>query len=261
MSDPILVKEISSAGVARLTLNRPTSMNAINAAMRDALINAIGTLAKDDRVCCAVITGAGDRAFSSGQDLEEAAAFSQADVAIWLTHQRAMFQTFREFEKPIVAAFNGLAAGAGFQIGLLCDARVGYADMRIGQPEVRAGLASIIGSYFMRQYLPHGRNVELSLSGKLISGQEAYDWALLSRLAPQADVVNIASKIAESIAAQPPLAVALTKRRFCETTQKEFDDAIAAAISANTLAYGTGLPQKKMGEFLAQRTAAANEKK
>lgn len=261
MSDPILVNEISSAGVARLTLNRPTSMNAINAAMRDALIDAIGALANDDSVRCAVITGAGDRAFSSGQDLEEAIAFSQADVAIWLTHQRAMFQAFREFEKPIVAAFNGLAAGAGFQIGLLCDARVGYADMRVGQPEVRAGLASIIGSYFMRQYLPHGRNVELSLSGKLISGREAYDWALLSRLAPREDVVAIAGEIAESIAAQPPLAVALTKRRFRETTQKDFDDAITAAINANTFAYGTGLPQNKMGEFLAQRSAAANDKR
>lgn len=261
MSDSVLLNEVSTAGVARLTLNRPAQMNAINAAMRDALINAISALAKDQRVRCVVVTGAGDRAFSSGQDLGEAATFTQADVAIWLTHQRVMFQALREFEKPIVAAFNGLAAGAGFQIGMLCDARVGYADMRIGQPEVRAGLASIIGSYFMQQYLPHGRNVELSLSGKLISGQEAYDWALLSKLAPRDEVVGIAIQIAQSIAAQPPLAVALTKRRFQETTQADFDKAIAAAINANTIAYGTGLPQKKMAEFLAQRSAAANDKK
>ena len=133
--------------------------------------------------------------------------------------------------------------------------------MRLGQPEVRAGLASIIGSYFMSQYLPRGRNVELSLSGKLITGQEAYDWALLSRLAPREDVVNSATKIAESIAAQPPRAIALTKQRFRETTQADFDAAIAAAIKANTFAYGTGLPQKKMGEILAQRTAAMKDGK
>ncbi len=260
MAETILLKEISSSGIALLTLNRPEAMNAINNAMRDALIGAINALGTDPSVRAAVITGVGDRAFSSGQDLEEAAAFSQADVTTWLTHQRALFQTLREFEKPIVAAFNGVAAGAGFQIGLLCDARVGYADMRIGQPEVRAGLASIIGSYFMNLYLPRGRNVELSLTGKLISGQEAYDWALLSRLAPRAEVVEIATKIAESIAAQPPLAVALTKRRLCETTQMDFDSAIAAAIKANTFAYGTGLPQQKMGEFLAQRTKVKQEK-
>ncbi len=236
-------------------------MNAINSPMRDAIITALKALMDDDQVRAAVIGGAGDRAFSSGQDLEEAAAFTQTGVATWLNHQGAMFQAFREFEKPIVAAFNGLAAGAGFQIGLLCDARVGYADMRIGQPEVRAGLASIIGSYFMSQYLPPGRNVELSLTGKLISGQEAYDWALLSRLALREEVVSIATKIAEDIAKQPPLAIALTKRRFRETTQADFDDAIAAAIKANTLAYGTGLPQKKMNEFLAQRTVALDDKK
>jgi enoyl-CoA hydratase/carnithine racemase len=260
MSESILLETISPSGIAYLTLNRPAAMNAINTAMRDALITALKALMDDETVRAAVITGAGDRAFSSGQDLEEAAAFTQAGVSGWLTHQRAMFQAFREFEKPIVAAFNGLAAGAGFQIGLLCDARVGYADMRIGQPEVRAGLASIIGSYFMRQYLPHGRNVELSLTGKLISGQEAYDWALLSRLAPREEVVAIATKIAEDIATQPPLAVALTKRRLRETTQADFDDAIAAAIKANTFAYGSGLPQKKMAAFLTQRSGTKNDK-
>ena len=261
MNEQILLTEMSSSGIAQVTLNRPEAMNAINAAMRDALIETLRGMANDERVRATVITGAGERAFCSGQDLEEAAAFTGPGVATWLNHQRAMFQALREFEKPIVAAFNGIAAGAGFQIGLLCDARVGYADMRIGQPEVRAGLASIIGSYFMGQYLPRGRNVELSLSGKLITGQEAYDWALLSRLAPREEVVGIATKIAENIAAQPPLAVALTKRRFCETTQTEFDDAIAAAIKANTIAYGTGLPQKKMGEFLAQRSATAKNGK
>ena len=261
MSDSILLKEISPNGIARLTLNRPAAMNAINAAMRDALIDAVGALASNNNVRAAIITGAGERAFSSGQDLQEAATFIEADVTTWLTHQRALFQAFRDFEKPIVAAFNGLAAGAGFQIGLLCDARVGYAEMRIGQPEVRAGLASIIGSYFMSQYLPRGRNVELSLSGKLITGQEAYDWALLSTLSSREEVIDVATKIAESIAAQPPLAVALTKRRFRETTQTDFDDAIAAAITANTFAYGAGLPQKKMGEFLAQRAVAAKDGK
>ena len=160
MSESILLQEISSSGIAYLTLNRPAAMNAINTPMRDALITGLNALMIDGTVRAAVITGAGERAFSSGQDLEEAAAFTQAGITTWFTHQRAMFQAFREFEKPIVAAFNGLAAGAGFQIGLLCDARVGYADMRIGQPEVRAGLASIIGSYFMSQYLPRGRNVD-----------------------------------------------------------------------------------------------------
>ncbi len=260
MSESILLQEISSSGIAYLTLNRPAAMNAINTPMRDALITGLNALMIDGTVRAAVITGAGERAFSSGQDLEEAAAFTQAGITTWFTHQRAMFQAFREFEKPIVAAFNGLAAGAGFQIGLLCDARVGYADMRIGQPEVRAGLASIIGSYFMSQYLPRGRNVELSLTGKLISGQEAYDWALLSRLAPREEVVTIATKFAEDLAAQPPLAVTLTKRRFRESTQADFDEAIAAAIKANTYAYGVGLPQKKMAAFLAQRSGTKNDK-
>ena len=254
MDNMLIQTSTNVNSILTITLNRPQAMNALNTAMRDALIAILQSTQRNDAVRAAVITGAGERAFSSGQDLEEASAFSQDDVAVWLQHQRLMFQSLREFEKPIVAAFNGVAAGAGFQIGLLCDLRIGYAEMRIGQPEVRAGLASVIGSYLMSEFLPHGKNVELSLSGKLITGSEAHGLGLLTQLVPRDEVLNKAAAAANELAAQPQLAVALTKRRFREVTQANFDAAIEAAIQANKIAYGTGLPQNKMREFLKQRS-------
>ena len=254
MDNTLIFSDANANGILTITLNRPQAMNAINSAMRDALIAQLQSAQRNEAVRAAVITGAGERAFSSGQDLEEASVFAQEDVAGWLNHLRLMFQSLREFEKPIVAAFNGVAAGAGFQIGLLCDARIGFADMRIGQPEVRAGLASVIGSHLMSDFLPHGKNVELSLSGKLITGSEAYGLGLLTQLVSRNEVLDKAIIAAEELACQPPLAVALTKRRFREVTQANFDAAIVAAIEANQIAYGTGLPQKKMREFLKQRS-------
>lgn len=106
----------------------------------------------------------------------------------------------------------------------------------------------------MSEFLPHGKNVELSLSGKLITGSEAHGLGLLTQLVPRDEVLNKAVAVANELAAQPQLAVALTKRRFREVTQANFDAAIEAAIQANKIAYGTGLPQEKMREFLKQRS-------
>lgn len=118
--------------VAVLTLNRPEALNALNGAMRDALIAALGELNGDPAVRAVVLTGAGDRAFCAGQDLAEASSFQLDEIEAWTRHQRATFQALREMDKPMVAALDGAAVGAGFQMGLLTDIRVGYPEMRIG---------------------------------------------------------------------------------------------------------------------------------
>lgn len=243
-------------GIATLTLNRPEAMNAVNGALRDALIAELKSLNANAAVRAIVLGGAGGRAFSSGQDLEEASRFGVDEVAGWLNHQRAMFQTLREFDKPAVAAFNGVAAGAGFQLGLLCDLRVGCAEAKIGQPEIRAGLASIIGSYLMTLHLGLSKNLELSMTGDLIGGTEAHALGLINHLVPRDEVLPRAHDVARELAAQPPAAVRLTKRRFRELTQAGFDAAVDAAIEANKIAYASGEPQTQMRKFLAQRVAA-----
>ena len=135
--------------VALVTLNRPESLNAVNVEMRQALIDTLAQLNADPAVQAVVIKGAGDRAFCSGQDLNETARYTLDDVDEWLTRQHAMYQAVRDLDKPCVAAWNGVATGAGYQIGLCSDLRVGYPELKLGQPEIRAGLASIVGSYLM----------------------------------------------------------------------------------------------------------------
>ena len=117
------------AEVALVRLNRPSAMNAVNEDIRRELPAALAALEADPAVRAVVITGGGDRAFSSGQDLEEAARFTAADVEGWFTRVHAMFAAVRAMNKPTVAAYNGVAAGAGYQIGLYCHLRVGYPDL------------------------------------------------------------------------------------------------------------------------------------
>lgn len=247
------VKVERRGNIGLVTLDHPESLNAISGAMRDALIGAMQELNADTNIRAVVLTGAGQRAFSAGQDLAEAAAFKMEEVPAWMTHQRAMFQSIRDLEKPLVVAFNGIAAGTGFQIGLLADIRVGYADMTIGQPEVRVGLASILGSYLMTLYLSHSHNVEMSLLGNLISGSRAHELGMLNHLVERDKVLQKALDVAEEFTRLPVNAVRLTKERFRNLTQPGFDEACAAVIGYHTAEYATGEPQEIMRGFLDER--------
>lgn len=237
-----------------VTLNRPAVLNAVSPELRVALIAAMHAAEADADVGAVVITGAG-KAFSAGQDLNETAHLTMDQVRGWGTAMRAMYQSVRDLSKPAVAAWNGIAAGAGMQIGLCCDVRVTHVGARIGQPETRAGLASIVGTYLMSLYVGHGANRELSLSGGLVSGERAHAIGLVDHLVSEDEVLAKALSIAEDLMAVPPVAMRLTKERLRALTQPGFDDATAAGIRYSLEAYATGEPQRIMKGFLTARAA------
>src|SRR3954468_19280336 len=239
--------------VAIVTLNRPEVLNAVNVEMRETLISLLAELNNDDAAGAIVITGAGERAFCSGQDLDETSKYGIGDVDAWLTRQHAMYAAVRDLNKPCIVAFNGTAAGAGFQIGLCADLRVGYPEMKLGQPEIKAGLASIVGSYLMSLHLGLSRNLELSLTGDLISGASAPAMGILNHLVPKQDVLEKSMALATAMTTLPPTAMRLTKRRFRNLTQAGFEAALVEARAAQKEAYASGEPQAAMGRFLAAR--------
>ncbi len=246
--------------VAVVTLDNPESLNAINGPMRDSIIRTMEALNRDDGVRAIVLTGAGERAFSSGQDLTEAAGFKTEEVEGWMRHQAAMFQSLRNLEKPLVVAFNGTAAGTGFQIGLVADIRVGYPEMSIGQPEVRVGLASILGSWLMTLYLGLADNIQMSLLGELITGQRAKELGMLNYLVAKDQVLPKALEVAGEFAKLPATALRLTKERFRILTQPGFDEACEAVVRCHTDEYATGEPQKIMRGFLEERAKRRAQK-
>ena len=250
MSD-VLLSEMRS-GTLLLTLNRPKSLNAVSAELRRALTARMAAAEADEAVKAVVLTGAG-RAFCAGQDLGEAASYEMGDIRAWGDEMRAMYQSIRALSKPCVAAFNGIAAGAGMQVGLCADLRITHEDARIGQPEVRAGLGSVVGSYFMSLHVGHGANRELSLTGALVDGRRAYEIGLVNRVVPEAEVLTAAFAAADELRQVPGQAFRLTKQRFCAVTQAGFDDATAAGVRASLEAYASGEPQRIMRAFIAAR--------
>ncbi|MBI2313669.1 MAG: enoyl-CoA hydratase/isomerase family protein [Betaproteobacteria bacterium] len=249
----MLVTLERSGAIAIVRLNRPERMNAVNTALRNELIDLLGKLNADASVKAVVITGAEQRAFCAGQDLEESSAIDPVQIPQWLNHQKAMYQAVRDLNKGCVVAFNGVAAGAGFQIGLCADLRVGHPEVRIGQPEVKAGLASVVGSFLMSLYVGQGINRQMSLTGELIDGQRAYELGLLNLLVPRERVLPKAIEEAEKLAAVPPTAMRLTKERFRLLTQPGFDDACNAVIRYHLENYASGEPQAAQKAFLEAR--------
>ncbi|MEQ9248744.1 MAG: enoyl-CoA hydratase/isomerase family protein, partial [Nitratireductor sp.] len=139
--------------VLKITLNRPQVLNAWNAAMREELIEALTEAEEDEAVRAVILTGAGDRAFGAGQDLNETKSFDADRAEVWIGEWEKLYNRFRTLSKPIIAALNGVAAGSAFQVALLCDLRVGHAGVRMGQPEINSGIPSTTGPWIMREML------------------------------------------------------------------------------------------------------------
>lgn len=250
--DPVLVEQHDRIAVVRL--NRPAAMNAVDPALRTLLTKTLPLLDANDEVDAIVLTGSGERAFCGGQDLQESAALDESTLADWLDRQHAMYRAVRAVDKPIIAALNGATAGAGFQMALLCDLRIAHAALRMGQPEVKAGLASIVGSYLMSLQIGHSLNQQLSLTGELISGERGFELGLVNELVSAERVLPTAIERARQLADLPQAALRATKRRFRQRTQAGFDEACDAALGYQVSCYASGEPQRVMAEFIARRT-------
>jgi enoyl-CoA hydratase/carnithine racemase len=241
MYDFLIVEHRNDVGL--ITLNRPDVLNAWHSAMRKELAAALNELNDNTRTRAAVITGAGDRAFSAGQDLNEAKTFQAERAAEWIEEWRVLYGAIRGMRKPLIAALNGVAAGSAFQVALQCDLRIGHRDSRMGQPEINSGIASTLGPWLMKEMLGLSRTIELTLTGRMMDGEECHRIGLIHHLV--------------ELAAKPPVAMRLNKQRFAEVTQPGFEDALAAGTRIQKEAYGSGEPQKMMEAFFAKRQKQA----
>jgi len=239
--------------VAVITLNRPEKLNAWNTAMRNEIMGALRTYDQDASVAAIIITGAGDRAFCAGQDLEEAKHFDVARSEEWMREWETYYDLLRSLSKPLIMALNGVAAGSAFQVALLGDIRVGHPGVRMGQPEINSGVASVTGPWIMREMLGMSRTIELTLTGRLMDAEECHHIGLLHHVVPADQVLAKAMEIGRDLATKPPVALRLDKQRFKEMTEAGFRDAIQAGIRIQAESYASGEPARVMEEFFRKR--------
>lgn len=244
-------------GIAVLRFNRPGALNALDTAARLAVIEALDDCAGDPDIAVLIMTGAGERGYCAGQDVNESAALGPADGARWMQSWKAYFRAVSSFPKPIVHAVNGVAAGAGFETVLLGDIRLAVPHARFIMAEVDIGLPAIVGSHLLKVHVGLSRMSELVLTGRTVGAEEALHFGIVHEIVAPDRLLGRAGERAAELAAKPQKALSLNVRLFREEFRRglEFAEAKAGAYQGEAIA--TGEPQQAMANFLNRRRPAA----
>ncbi len=230
----VLVEFVSDGRVAIITLNRPHADNAITTELATQLIEVLETIAARSSVRVAILTGAGDRAFSVGGDLYQRKEMTKEQ---WL-RQRQVFDrvlyTLRQLRRPIIAAVHGMAYGGGCEMAISTDFIIASDDAVFGQPEAMVGLSAGGGSpVLLPRVLPPGRAMQMLMTGEAITAQEAHRLGMVNELHSNDKLMEAVLGIAERIASNSPTAVQAVKRAVQMGQGESVEQAVAIMMDAH----------------------------
>jgi enoyl-CoA hydratase/carnithine racemase len=195
-------------GVAVLTINRPKVLNALNMQTLDELRRAVLELKHDETVRAIILTGAGEKSFVAGADINELATQTPITGREHAIAGQHVLDLVEHLGKPVVAAINGYALGGGCELAMACTIRIAAETAKLGQPEINLGLIpGYAGTQRLARIVGRGRALELLLTGDQISAQEAHRLGLVNRVVPAADLMTEAKTLASGLAAKAPVAI------------------------------------------------------
>ncbi len=198
--------------VAYITLNRPEAMNALDPESLEQLKQIWTEVREDHEIRVSVITGAGEKSFCTGTDMKKAPPPTECMAATYLKEGIPIIP-YMKMWKPIIAAINGYAVGGGLEIALACDIRIASKKAKFGLTEVKvASLAGLNGTQMLTRAVPLAVAMKMLLTGEIIDAQEAYRVGLISDLVEPEELLPLAKKYAERIAANAPLSVKAAKQ-------------------------------------------------
>jgi enoyl-CoA hydratase len=242
--------------VAIVTLNRPKVLNALNTQTMDELRRTILALKHDERVRAVIITGAGEKSFIAGADINELAVQTPAGGRDHALRGQHVFDLIENIGKPVIAAINGYALGGGCELAMACTIRMAADTARLGQPEINLGIIpGYAGSQRLSRLVGSGRALELLLTGDPITAQEAHRIGLVNRVVPGAELMNEARKLAAMLASKAPVAV----RYIIDAVNKGLQMAFAEGQMFEATLFGLVASTEDMREgtraFLEKRKA------
>ena len=217
------VETSRDGAVLTITLNRPEKLNAFTASVHKALAGALKEARADD-VRAVVVTGAG-RGFCVGQDLTEFSESAGDIVERLHATYHPNIKAIRALEKPVIAAVNGVAAGAGMSFACACDLRLAADSASFVPGFVRIGLVPDSGgTYFVTRLLGYARAFEWLCSGRTLSAAEAHAWGLVNEVVPADELTARAASLADELAALPTRAIGMTKRLLDRALHSTLDE-------------------------------------
>jgi enoyl-CoA hydratase len=242
--------------IAVVTFNRPKVLNALNTHTLTELSNALDAFRADAGVRAIVLTGAGEKSFVAGADINELAVQTPVQGKEHARRGQQIFDAIETLGKPVIAAVNGFALGGGCELAMACTIRLASDTARFGQPEINLG---IIPGYAGSQRLPRlvgkGVAMEILLTGDMISAQRAYEIGLVNRVIAAAELMTEAKKLAHLLASKAPIAV----RYIIEAVNQGLDAPFPVGAFLETSLFGAIASSSDMKEgtqaFLEKRKA------
>jgi enoyl-CoA hydratase len=224
------------------------------------LVAAFEDLAHDQALRCVVLTGAGDRAFIGGADIDEMAGVDATTARSFITKVHRCCHAPRELPVPVIARIQGFALGAGLEVAAACDLRVASETAQFGMPEVKLGIPSVVEAALLPMLVGWGRAREVLLLGENFSAAEAAAWGLVERVVPAAGLDAAVARMVSLILAAGPHAVRLQKKLIRAWEDLPLRAAVSAGIDAFAASFATDEPQREMAKFLAAREARRQAK-
>ncbi len=245
---------VSGEGIALITINRPERLNAMDAEHYHALSQAWCTVRDDAAIRVAIVTGAGERAFTTGADIKSFLTAPPSLSDMWLTQRDQLLNRGLEVWKPVVAAVNGYCLGGGMTLMLATDIRVAATHATFSLAEVKRGvIPGNGGTQRVLDQLPHAIAMEMLLTGEGIDAACAERWGLVNKVVPQAELLETAYGYARKIAANAPLAVQAAKELALRSRDIDLVSGLRLEAVLNRMLMATEDAKEGPAAFAAKR--------
>ncbi|MFQ5970404.1 MAG: enoyl-CoA hydratase/isomerase family protein [Nitrososphaerales archaeon] len=240
--------------VAILRINRPEKYNAMNADVIREIGDEMDRLDKDDSVKVVIITGAGEKAFSAGADIEYMSKISALEAEQYAMTGHATLNKIENLSKPVIAAVNGFALGGGCELSLACDLRIASKNAAMGQPEVTIGICpGWGGTQRLMRVVGVARAKDLIYSGRRISADEAFQMGLVNKVVELSQLMDECMNIAKKIAKNSTIAVRLSKTLLNRGIDTDINTGLKLEIYCWSLCFSHPDRAEKMTAFVQKK--------
>ncbi|HXH18496.1 MAG TPA: enoyl-CoA hydratase-related protein [Chitinophagales bacterium] len=237
--------------IALIRFNRPKELNALNRQLMLELRDALKVLDDDAEVRVIVLTG-NERAFAAGADIKEMSGKSAIEML--LIDQFSTWDQIRKTKKPIIAAVSGFALGGGCELAMTCDMIVASETAQFGQPEIKIGvIPGAGGTQRLTRAVGKARAMEMVLTGKFISAEEALRWGLINKVVPVELYLSEAVKLAKEIAAMPPIAVRMGKEAVLQSFSGSLEEGLLFERKNFYMLFASEDQKEGMNAFIEKR--------
>ncbi len=243
--------------VAWVYINRPKKLNALNIQTVTELIDAFESIRMDDEVGVVVLTGAGDRSFAAGADIEELTKLDAISGLEFSIRGQRLCNLIENLGKPVIAAVNGFALGGGCELAMACALRIAVKEARLGQPEVNLGtIPGYGGTQRLARLVPRGIAMELVLTGRVLTADEALSIGLVNKVVPKEEFEGAVREMVETLLSKPPFALRACMDAVTHGSEVAIEDGLR--LEASLFAHTCGTEDMKEGTraFLEKRKPA-----